>query len=91
MTLRLGSYYYALQLLSALSHPYHGAVTEVIDRAQALKKSDLHEPLHKVCFFSEFWVGNRATIKEGRQIQDSQFRGFYSISASLVFSSITYH
>ena len=49
MTLRLGSYYYALQLLSALSHPYHGAVTEVIDRAQALNKSDLHEPLHKVC------------------------------------------
>ena len=49
MTLRLGSYYYALQLLSSLSHPYHGAVTEVIDRAQGLKKSDLKEPLHKVC------------------------------------------
>lgn len=54
MTLRLGSYYYALQLLSSISQPYQGAVTEVIERAQGLKKADLKEQLHKVCFVN-FW------------------------------------
>lgn len=38
LTLKLGAYYYALQLVSACKQPMAGTVSQVIDRAQALTK-----------------------------------------------------
>lgn len=48
LVLRLGSYYYALQLLTSLSQPLHGSVSQVISLAQDVSKDKLSNSNVKV-------------------------------------------
>ena len=48
LTLRLGAYYYALQLLTSMSMSTYGSVSETVSAAQKLPKDQLVEESDKV-------------------------------------------